>query len=275
MLTWLHTFHPQAILFSFGPINIHWYGFFMVFGILAALGVSFWLAKYYQISSDTLFDLSFWLIISGLIGARLYDVLLQLPYYINSPWAILKIWQGGLAIHGAIIAGLLTTYFFAYKNKISFWALTALVVPGLALAQAIGRWGNYFNQEIFGLPTNLPWGIPINVVNRPWAYITSDFFQPTFLYESLGCLLIFFVLISTTLYLVKNKRLSNYYFVLLTTLYMVLYSILRFSLEFIRLDETPNFFGLRLPQIISLIIIFTSFSLLIFNPHAQTKKDKL
>lgn len=274
MFNWLHIFHPQAILLSLGPINIHWYGLFMVLGIITALSISFWLAKYYKINPDILFDLSFWLIINGLIGARLYDVLLQLPYYTDNPLTILKIWQGGLAIHGAIIAGLITIYFFARRHKISFWTLTAIIVPGLSLAQAIGRWGNYFNQEIFGLPTNLPWGIPIDVINRPWSYIANDFFQPTFLYESLGCLLIFFILISFTFYLIKKKRLNLYYSVLLTTLYMVLYSILRFSLEFIRLDETPNFLGLRWPQIISLIIIFISLSLLIFNPHAQTKKDK-
>jgi phosphatidylglycerol:prolipoprotein diacylglycerol transferase len=269
MINWLHTFHPQSIIFSYGFISIHWYGLFIVLGILVALGISLKLAKYYKISSDTLFDLVFWLIINGLIGARIYDDLLQLPYYLNHPLDSIKIWQGGLAIHGAIIAGLITIYFFAKKRKISFWAFTSLLVPGLALAQAIGRWGNYFNQEIFGLPTDKPWGIPINLLNRPLNYISSSFFQPTFLYESFGCLLIFLILISTTIFLIKKKRLKEYYFIWVTALYMLLYSILRFGLEFIRLDETPTFLSLRWPQLISLVIILISILILIFNPHAK------
>ncbi len=274
MFNWLHNFHPQAILVSFGPLHVYWYGLFIVLGILAALGISFRLARYYKIKSDTLFDLSFWLIINGIIGARIYDIFLQLPYYLANPLATVKIWQGGLAIHGAIIAGLITVYFFARKQKISLWALTALIVPGLALAQAIGRWGNYFNQEIFGLPTLSRWGIPIDLQNRPLTYTDSNFFQPTFLYESLGCLLIFFILIGLNAYLIKKNKLNEYYFVLLAVLYMVLYSILRFSVEFIRLDATPIFLSLRLPQIVSLILIIASLSLLIFNSHAETKKDK-
>jgi len=274
MINWLHTFHPQPILFSFNFIHIYWYGFFIVLGIITALGLSFKLAKYYKVDSDSLFDLSFWLIINGLIGARIYDIFLQLPYYINTPLAVFKIWQGGLAIHGAIIASLITIYFFAKKRKISPWRLISLVVPGLALAQAIGRFGNYFNQELFGLPTSLPWGIPIDLANRPWDYLGSSYFQPTFLYESLGCLLIFLLLTGLNLILIKRNNLNNYYFVLMASLYMVLYSILRFALEFIRIDFSPIFLGLRWPQIISLAFILISLGFLIFNPHAKTKKDR-
>ncbi len=273
MINWLHTFHPQPTLLAFGPLHIYWYGFFMVLGILAALGISFKLAKYYKIAPGILFDLSFWLIINGLIGARLYDVFLQFSYYLHNPSAILKIWQGGLAIHGAIIAGLITVFIFTKKRKLSFWKLTALVVPGLALAQAIGRWGNYFNQELFGVPTNRAWGIPIDFINRPWSYLTNDFFQPTFLYESLGCLLIFLLLSGFNLYLIKKDQLNDYYFIWTTALYMLLYSVLRFSLEFIRLDNTPLFLNLRWPQVISLILILASFSFLIYNPHAKTKSN--
>lgn len=272
MITWLHTFHPQAVLFSFGPFQIYWYGLFMVSAILAALLTSFQLARYYKIDKEKLFDLSFWLIIFGLAGARLYDVFLQIPYYLDKPIAIFKIWQGGLAIHGAIIAGLLTVYFFARHNKLSFWSLVALIVPGLSLAQAIGRFGNYFNQELFGLPTTLSWGIPIDLLNRPWSYISSSYFHPTFLYESIGCLLIFAVLCIINIYLYKRKSINSYYSVWMSSLYMILYSILRFALEFIRIDETPYIFSLRWPQIISLFIILIAIILIIFNPHAKSKQ---
>jgi len=275
MINWLHNFNPQALLVSFGPFHIYWYGLFMVSGILIALGTSSILAKYYKIKADTLLDLAFWLIINGLIGARLYDVLLELSYYKSNPLDIFKIWQGGLAIHGAIIAGLITTYFFARKHKISLWTLSALIVPGLALAQAIGRWGNYFNQELFGLPTSLPWGIPISILNRPIAYLDYDYFQPTFLYESLGCFVIFIILISFSIYLIKTKKINDYYCIWVSSLYMILYSILRFSLEYIRADVTPIIFHMRWPQVISLIIILASLGLLIFNSHGKKEKENL
>jgi len=273
MFTILHNFHPQAIFISFGVFHIYWYGLFVVLGILAALGVSFFFAKYYFVNKDSLFDLSFWLIINGLIGARVYDIFLQLPYYIQNPLAIFKIWQGGLAIHGGIIAGIITVYLFSRNQKISPWRLSALVVPGLALAQAIGRWGNYFNQELFGFPTNRPWGIPIDLLNRPLNYITANYFQPTFLYESLGCFIIFIFLCLFNYFLIKKQLLIDYYFVWMVSLYVVLYSMLRFGLEFIRLDEAPLFLTLRWPQLISLILIFISSLLIIFNPHAKTKKN--
>lgn len=273
MINWLHNFHPVAILVSFGPFHIYWYGLFMVIGILVALGISFKLAKYYDISGESLFDLSFWLIINGLIGARIYDDLLQLPYYLKHPLDAFKIWQGGLAIHGAIIAGLITVYFFARKHTFSFWKIVSLIVPGLALAQAIGRWGNYFNQEIFGLPTNLSWGIPIDILNRPLSYFMSDYFQPTFLYESIGCFLIFIFLLFLNIHLIKKNKLQDYYFVWAAALYMILYSILRFSLEFIRIDDAPSFVGLRWPQFMSLLLIIISIGLLIFYNHEKKRKE--
>lgn len=272
MINFLHTFEPQAILVSLGPITIYWYGLFMVLSILAALALTFFLAKHYSIPTDTIFDLSFWLIIGGLIGARIYDDLLQLPYYIQHPLQSLEIWKGGLAIHGAIIAGLLITWWFSRRKSLNFWQLTAVMMPGLALAQAIGRWGNYFNQEIFGLPTNLPWGIPIAVINRPEQYLSNLYFQPTFLYESLGCLLISLILLAINAYTIKNRQLNNNFYLFTVAVYMILYSILRFGLEFIRLDATPYFLGIRWPQLISLIIIIT-FLLLFFNFHAKKQKS--
>lgn len=275
MISWLHNFEPQAIILSFGSVNLYWYGLFIVLGILAALALSFKLAKYYQLKADFIFDLTFWLIINGLIGARLYDVFLQLPYYLQSPLAIFRVWEGGLAIHGAIIAGIVTIYFFTRRRQVSLWQALALIVPGLALAQAIGRWGNYFNQELFGRPTSLPWGIPISLNNRPPAYLTESFFHPTFIYESLGCLLIFIFLTALTVYFQRKKRLNGQRLVWLFALYMILYSILRLALEFVRIDETPLFFNWRWPQIMSLLIIIFSINLLIFNPHASKKENQL
>jgi phosphatidylglycerol:prolipoprotein diacylglycerol transferase len=273
MINFLHTYLPQPILLQFGPINLNWYGLFLVLGILTALCISVYLGKkYYNIPQDEVFDISFWLIIWGVAGARIYDVFLQLPYYTKHPLQILQIWKGGLAIHGSIIAGLAVIYYFSHKKKISFFKLTALFVPGLALGQAIGRFGNYFNQELFGLPTNLAWGIPISLTNRPAEYITAQYFHPTFLYESLGCLLIFLILL--LIIKTKNKISNTYFYVWFTAAYMVLYSLLRFSLEFIRVDYAPVFLGLRWPQFISLIIIFTAVIISIIQKHVFYKNEK-
>jgi len=175
--------------------------------------------------------------------------------------AILKIWQGGLAIHGAIIAGAIVIWYFARKQKISFWLIASIVAPVLALAQTIGRWGNYFNQELFGFPTGLPWGIPIEVFRRPAEYISDVFFHPVFLYESIGNFFIFILL------LIAHKKINifekPYWQKVITLGYFMAYSILRFSMEFIRIDSTPTIAGLRWPQIISIMIFSASMIYLI------------
>lgn len=274
MFNFLHTFKPQPILISLGPVNIYWYGLFLVLAILAALYVTSRLAKRENIPSQLVFDLAFWLIVWGIIGARIYDILLELPYYLQHPLQTLEIWRGGLAIHGAVIAGLIVVWQFSRQKKINFWRLTSLIVPGLVFGQAIGRWGNYFNQELFGKPTSQAWGIPINLINRPAEYAGYQYFQPTFLYESLGCLAIFLILILASAYFRRIKKKLAAPEVWSVASYMILYSILRFSLEFIRIDYAPAALGLRWPQIISLIIIISFIIILIFKNHAAQKKSE-
>ncbi|KKQ60653.1 MAG: Prolipoprotein diacylglyceryl transferase [Parcubacteria group bacterium GW2011_GWE2_38_18] len=280
MINFLHTFNPQPILFSFGPINIYWYGLFMVLSILGGLAVSIKVASYYCIKKDTIIDLAFWLILGGLIGARIYDVLLEYRYYLNNPLDIFKIWQGGLAIHGAIFVGALTLWLFAKKQKLNFWLLASVITPGLALGQAIGRWGNYFNQELFGLPTAIPWGIPIAVYNRPTDLVTSQYFHPTFLYESLGSLLIFAILIFIHWLILKNCdlkqtaiKICSVIHTLAVLCYAFLYSVLRFTLEFIRIDFAPTILGWRWPQLISLAIGSISLVAIVF--YLMTLKNQL
>ena len=254
MFSLLHNFLPQPILLNLGILSIHWYGLFIVLGIISALFLTLQLAKRFKIDANYIWDLSFYLVLFGIIGARIYEIFLELPYYISNPSQIIKIWEGGLAIHGAIIAGALTIFLFIKKNKLSFWNLAAIVVPGLALGQAIGRWGNWFNQELFGLPTNLPWGVPIETINRPINHIDANFFHPTFLYESLG-LVVITIFLTTILY---RNNLTKKIAMRAVSYYLVLYSLLRFSLEFIKVDATPIFLGLRWPQFISLAIILVA-----------------
>ncbi len=262
-------------MFSLGPLQINWYGFFVALAMLVALFVTLKIGEKRKIQKETLLDLFFWVIVFGVLGARLYDVILELPFYLKNPGQIIKIWEGGLAIHGGIIAGILVVIFFAKKTKISFWKLAAISAPSLALAQAIGRFGNYFNQELFGLPTNLPWGIPINQINRPLEFLNENYFHPTFIYESFGSLIIFIVLIFITYKQLKAKEERETSFdILLVTLYMLLYSILRFSLEFIRIDYSPLIFGLRTPQVISLVMALAAI-FIITKTYVIQKKERL
>lgn len=281
MINFLHTFQPESILIAFGPITIYWYGFFMMSAILAGLLFIIFLAKKYKIKKGVIIDLAFWMILFGIIGARLYELIIDFNYYQANPLSIFKVWQGGLAIHGAIIAGLITLYFFSKKsaktlnekhNK-TFWKLTAIITPGLALGQFIGRWGNYFNQELFGLPSKAPWAIPIELINRPIAYISNQYFHPTFLYESLGNLFIFLILFSIHYYILKKKNINTAVFIRITALYLFLYSILRYTLEFIRLDPTLILASMRWPQIISAIIVLISIYLFIYS-FTINKKSK-
>lgn len=281
MINFLHNFQPQAILWSGSFFDIRWYGLFMVLGIIAAIITAAILAKAYHYKTEIILDLSFWLIIGGLLGARIYEIFLEWPYYSQNPLSGFKIWQGGLAIHGAIIGGLITVWLFARKRQFNFWFLGSIIVPGLALGQAIGRFGNYFNQELFGMPTKMPWGIPIDPLNRPLQYIGEKFFHPTFIYESIGNLLIFLILIAIHVIILKKQQANNlqknYHpdFIKLTAIYLILYSLLRFFLEFIRSDQTPKLYGWRWPQIISLIIIlFAVFLFFKKNDQSETEQQK-
>lgn len=265
MFNFLHTFNPSPILASPGPINIYWYGFFIALGVLAAIAVAIYLAKPYGIKSEIIIDLAVWLIVGGIIGARLYDIFLEWPYFSIHPLDVFKIWQGGLAIHGGILGGALALWLFTKKYKSGFWPLAAIIVTALPLAQAIGRWGNYFNQELFGYPTDLPWGIPIGLAHRPWQYMNYNYFQPAFLYESLGCLLIFAIMV-----ILYSKKVASYELRVMSYLFM--YGVLRFAMEFIRVDTTPSIFGLRFPQTVSLFIIFLSLSYFIYNIWLKISK---
>jgi len=238
-----------------------------VLGVLLALKLSLILAKKFKVSTENIFDLAFWLIIFGIIGARIYHIFLEIEYYIAHPADIIKIWEGGMAIHGAVIAGIITILIFCHKKKMNFWLTTAILTPGLALCQAIGRWGNYFNQELFGLPTDLAWGIPINIIIRPPKFIDSQYFHPTFLYESLGNLFIFAVLICLLWYFFKKGK-KRYDLVVIT--YLIMYSTLRFFMEFIRIDKTPEILNLRFPQIASIIIILACFVYLFQQKYKKT-----
>lgn len=259
----LHTWTPSPIVFSFGAFELRWYGLLLALGAVAGLALLRHLGRQRGFRAADLIDLFAWLTVAGFIGGRLYHVLNEFSYYLNHPTQIWMVWEGGLGIHGAIIAGLITLLIFTRRKKLEFWKLLDILTPALALGQVIGRWGNYFNQELFGRPTSFPWGIPIEPANRPTQYITAEYFHPTFIYESLGSLAI----VALLLWLHRTKRLPTG---IVALTYFILYAVLRIVTESFRIDQTPLIAGLRLPILFSGVMMMAAVTLLIYRlrrPH--------
>ncbi|MFL0727750.1 MAG: prolipoprotein diacylglyceryl transferase, partial [Prochlorococcus sp.] len=179
------------------------------------------------------------LILAALIGARIYYVAFEWRIYSNDWWGILAIWNGGIAIHGALIAGTLAVVLFCRWRHQSFWDVLDVLVPSVALGQAIGRWGNFFNSEAFGVPTDLPWKLFIpyevnGVLRRPEGFMNEQYFHPTFLYESLWNLVVFSLLI--VLFYRGSKGLMKLPSGALSCIYLIAYSFGRFWIEGLRTD---------------------------------------
>lgn len=245
---------PDPILLNLGFFQIRWYGVILALAVASGFLVFFKLIlkKEKDISKDSIANLLFYTVIFSLIGGRIVYVLSFIPYYIKNPLEIVYIWQGGISFYGVLIAGLLTFFFFSKKifkekeSKQSFFVLLDIGVISLALAQVIGRWGNYFNQELFGKPCEYFFCIPIEYIYRPLEFLNFTHFHPVFLYESILMLILFLVLI----YIFK----SRYYIIgYISSIYLISHSVIRFSLEFLRLDIQPEFLGLRLFQYLAIL----------------------
>ena len=186
---------PGSILFEIGPVTVRWYGFLIASALLLAVLLSQYLARRQQVNPEVLGDVAIWLVIGAIPCARLYYVLFSWDNYAGDLGQMIAIWNGGIAIHGAILGGTIAAWLFCQLNKFSFWRIADLVAPSLILGQAIGRWGNFFNSEAFGGPTDLPWKLYIPLNRRPMGYLQSEYFHPTFLYESLWNLMVFGILL--------------------------------------------------------------------------------
>ena len=229
-----------------GPVSLRWYGVLIASAVLIGMALSQRLARMRQLNPDLVGDLVIWLIVGAIPGARLYYVLFQWNYYSQHPEQILAIWRGGIAIHGAIIGGTLAAILFSRLKQCSFWRLADVVAPSLILGQAIGRWGNFFNSEAFGSPTNLPWKLFIPTEHRPPGYAAEAYYHPTFLYESLWNLMVFGLLMALFLQLPKLKRGT------LFLVYAIAYSLGRFWIEALRTDSLM-LGPLKMAQMVSLI----------------------
>lgn len=245
----------SPIIFQIGPLSIRWYGVLIMAGVILGLVLASREAKRQDVNIELIYDLFFYLILSAVVGARLYYVIFSWDLYRNDIKEVFAFWHGGLAIHGAVVGGVVSAVIYARIKGLSFWLLADICAPSLILGQAIGRWGNFFNQEAFGRPTDLPWGIFIDEAHRPVQYMQQTHFHPAFLYESLWNFSVFFFLLW-----VRRKRGIIRGDVFLV--YLMLYSSGRFWIEGLRTDSLM-FAGFRVAQVVSLLlIIFASIALI-------------
>ena len=244
---------PGGIAFTIGNTDIYWYGIIMSFAILVGIIFVCFIAKNFfkDISTDTIYDLSFELIISGLIFARLYYVIMDYKYFLKYPYEIPAIWNGGISIQGAILGGIIAGIIYTKRNNYSFLKFADLFSFGLITGQIIGRWGNFFNSEAFGLPTDMPWKLYIPYQARPLEYKSFEFFHPTFLYESLLDIIVLMIML-----LILNKIKERKDGIIFFT-YIILYSIVRIIVESIRIDSVLNIGCFHIAHITSAIFIIT------------------
>lgn len=243
----------EPIAFQLGPLTVRWYGIL----ISAAFAIGLFLAlresEVQNLDSDHLFNAVLLGGIFGIIGARAYYVLFNWSYYKNYPREIVAIWHGGLAIHGGLIGAILVAVLYTKRKRLSFWKLADITAPSLILGQAIGRWGNFFNQEAYGYPTNLPWAM----------YIDGAYRHPTFLYEFIWDLLVFVFL----LWFRRRKGIREGETFLT---YLIGYSLGRFFIEGLRTDSLM-LGHLRVAQLVSIIAIVLS----IFIVYYRRKKSSV
>lgn len=264
----LHTFEPQPIAFTLGGIMVHWYGIFLSLAILTGLVIAIFLARRARLRVGPVIDILLFTTLAGFLGARLYHVLNEPAYYFDNPGEIFRIWNGGLAIHGGLIVGGLVFILLVRRVKLPLGLVADLAAPALLIGQAIGRWGNYFNQELAGRPTNLPWGIPIAPELRPDSSLGSAYFHPVFLYESLfdlaaGILFIFW-------FLRRQRQPDKGKPGSIAFAYLIAAGAGRFLVELLRIDRTPTVFGVRLPLLISLLMIVIGYGWFVY----QRQKEK-
>ncbi len=251
----------NPIAFSIGPISIYWYSLFILLAFfMGFLLVKKELKRHTDISLNFFYDYFFYLVPIVIIGARLYYVVFEWKYYQNNFIEIFQIWNGGLAIHGGVLFGIIYTYIYTKKKNINMVRFMDILVPSLVLGQAIGRWGNFFNQEAFGpevsINTLQSLHIPKFIIDG--MYIDNIYHHPTFLYESLTCLLCFIILINLR-HFYKNLKIGT-----LCGIYFVIYGIERFLVEGLRQDSLM-LGSIKVAQLVSVLMVIVGLAFIIMS----------
>ena len=247
--------------------TLYYYGIILMTGALVGGWLAYKEAARRGYAPEIVWDLLIWLIVGGVIGARLWHVFTPSPsliaqgidtvYYLTHPLDLINLRRGGLGIPGAVIGGAVAMFFFARKHKLNFVEWTDIAAPSLAVGQAIGRWGNYFNQELYGAPTNLPWKIFIDPAHRLPGFTEKEYYHPLFLYESLWNLGNMALLIWLTRRFPEKLKIGDVFLV-----YLIVYPIGRFLLEFLRLDAS-QLGGINANQtFMAVVAVFATLTLL-------------
>jgi prolipoprotein diacylglyceryl transferase len=258
---------PSSNKLEIGPLDLTFYGILIALGALAAIALA--QRRWSQRGGDPelMQRIGVWSVAAGVVGARVAYLIPRLDRFEGRWIETLYIWEGGLAIFGGLIAGTLTGCLMARRAGVDLPDLLDAVAPAIPLAQAIGRWGNYFNQELFGRPTDLPWGLEIAPENRPPDLAEAELFHPTFLYESLWN----FGVVTFLVFLDRRRILPKGH---LFVAYLGLYGIGRFWIELLRVDTTFRLFGLSRNAMFALAVAVTAAVVLVLRRRRPDREDR-
>lgn len=254
-------------VYKIGNFGIRWYSLLILIGVIIGIRMLEKEGQRFNINKDFLFNLAFWAIIIGILGARIYYIIFNFNLYKNDIFSIFKIWEGGLAIHGGIIAGVITIALYCKKYKMQFLRITDLCIAPLLLAQAFGRWGNFFNGEAHGAVTSLAHlkslHIPEFIIKG--MNISGIYYEPTFLYESIFCLVGFIIILIV--------RRGKYIKIgMQTALYLMYYSVIRFFIESMRTDSLM-LGGFKVAQIVSILLFLTGLIMIMMISRKSKFED--
>ncbi|HDC8463239.1 TPA: prolipoprotein diacylglyceryl transferase [Staphylococcus aureus] len=263
----------DPVAFNLGPLSVRWYGIIIAVGILLGYFVAQRALVKTGLHKDTLVDIIFYSALFGFIAARIYFVIFQWPYYAENPGEIIKIWHGGIAIHGGLIGGFIAGVIVCKVKNLNPFQIGDIVAPSIILAQGIGRWGNFMNHEAHGGPVSRAFleqlHLPNFIIEN--MYINGQYYHPTFLYESIWDVAGFIILVNIR----KHLKLGETFF-----LYLTWYSIGRFFIEGLRTDSLMLTSNIRVAQLVSILLILISISLIVYrrikyNPPLYSKVGAL
>ncbi|HCT3341771.1 TPA: prolipoprotein diacylglyceryl transferase [Staphylococcus aureus] len=263
----------DPVAFNLGSLSVRWYGIIIAVGILLGYFVAQRALVKAGLHKDTLVDIIFYSALFGFIAARIYFVIFQWPYYVENPSEIIKIWHGGIAIHGGLIGGFIAGVIVCKVKNLNPFQIGDIVAPSIILAQGIGRWGNFMNHEAHGGPVSRAFleklHLPNFIIEN--MYINGQYYHPTFLYESIWDVAGFIILVNIR----KHLKLGETFF-----LYLTWYSIGRFFIEGLRTDSLMLTSNIRVAQLVSILLILISISLIVYrrikyNPPLYSKVGAL
>lgn len=259
----------NPVAFSLGGLEIAWYGILIGLGIIIAMSLASNEGDRKGMPNEFVIDMAFWAVPIAIVGARIYYVIFEWQYYLEHPEQIIQIWNGGIAIYGALLAGGITVYFFTKKKNVPFYLALDILAPGVLVAQAIGRWGNFINQEAHGTEVTRTFlenlFLPEFIINQ--MNINGTYYHPTFLYESLWSFIGFIVI----LILRRQSKTLREGEVFLT--YVMWYSFGRFFIEGMRTDSLYLFDVIRVSQLLSVVLFIVAAAIWVYRRYNNYPKD--